>query len=384
MTGVPFRCFMVIGAMRTGSNLLQEGLNALPGVRCFGELFNPHFIDKAGKSELWGVSLEARDADPLAFVTEMQSRGGENLCGFRYFEGHNQGVFEALLSDINCAKIILRRDPLDSFVSWKIAQKTGQWLLRDATARKTATIKFDAGEFQRFRDGLDGFYETTEEALAASGQGAFHIDYHDLLDVQALNAVGRFLGVKRGIKAFQPKLQRQNPNPIEELVDNPEDLPKTAKLAGRAERGGILDVVHPVALAYQAFAENIFTPSSERFGYIRQTLCTYYDLDLPDVALCQPDAHDELLASGYTRGQHRTNFHRFLKFLRANLARETPVYIAPEWMPQTDTSRYAQKAAVVAAAPFTLAEIATRQTENLTRKAYGTDYEKFGFSDYKP
>ena len=32
---------------------------------------------------------------------------------------------------------------------------------------------------------------------------------------------------------------------------------------------------------------------------------------------------------------------------------------------------------------FTLDEIYTRQTENLTRKAYAVDYSRFGFADYQ-
>ena len=39
-----FTSFVVLAEMRTGSNFLEANLNALEGVTCHGEAFNPHFI----------------------------------------------------------------------------------------------------------------------------------------------------------------------------------------------------------------------------------------------------------------------------------------------------------------------------------------------------
>ena len=41
-----FSSFVLLGGMRTGSNYLEANLNALPGLHCLGELFNPHFFGK--------------------------------------------------------------------------------------------------------------------------------------------------------------------------------------------------------------------------------------------------------------------------------------------------------------------------------------------------
>ena len=42
----PFDYFVVLAGMRTGSNLLEEQLAAMPGIVSHGELFNPHFFGK--------------------------------------------------------------------------------------------------------------------------------------------------------------------------------------------------------------------------------------------------------------------------------------------------------------------------------------------------
>ncbi|MDX1782140.1 MAG: nodulation protein NodH, partial [Thalassovita sp.] len=39
-----FDYFVVFAEMRTGSNFLETNLNAFPGLTCYGEAFNPHFI----------------------------------------------------------------------------------------------------------------------------------------------------------------------------------------------------------------------------------------------------------------------------------------------------------------------------------------------------
>ena len=59
-----FDYFIVLAAMRTGSNLLEFNLNALDGVACHGEAFNPHFIGRLKSESLLDVTLEERGRRP--------------------------------------------------------------------------------------------------------------------------------------------------------------------------------------------------------------------------------------------------------------------------------------------------------------------------------
>ena len=52
--------------MRTGSNFLEANLNALSGVTCHGEVFNPHFIGKKDQTEMFGVDLALREQTGLS------------------------------------------------------------------------------------------------------------------------------------------------------------------------------------------------------------------------------------------------------------------------------------------------------------------------------
>ena len=44
----------------------------LPGVICHGEVFNPHFIGKKDQIEMFGLTLAAREADPLALLRKLR------------------------------------------------------------------------------------------------------------------------------------------------------------------------------------------------------------------------------------------------------------------------------------------------------------------------
>ena len=141
-----FDYFIVFAEMRTGSNFLEENINDYPGLTCHGELFNPHFIGKADRFSYMDVSMAEREEDPLRLLTRIRERT-EGLAGFRFFHDHDPRILSHALADPRCAKVILTRNPVDSYVSYKIAQATGQWRLGDMKKAKTAQAQFDTEDF---------------------------------------------------------------------------------------------------------------------------------------------------------------------------------------------------------------------------------------------
>ena len=83
--------------MRTGSNFLEANLNALPGVSCLGEVFNPHFIGKKDCLDYLGISLEMREDDPFALLRAMEA-ATDGLSGFRFFHDHDLRVLDRMLA----------------------------------------------------------------------------------------------------------------------------------------------------------------------------------------------------------------------------------------------------------------------------------------------
>lgn len=213
-----FDLFVVLAGMRTGSNLLEECLNALDGVTCHGEAFNPVFVGGPNRDALLGVDLEARTADPFPLLDRIATAGGLN--GFRFFHDHDPRIYNRVMADPGCAKIVLNRNPAESYVSRKIAAETGQWKLTDLRHRRAALVQFDAAEFEAHLEALQAFQGDILHRLQVSGQSAFYLDYDDLGDLGVVNGLAAFLGVAARLAQAPRGLKPQNPDAMADKVRN--------------------------------------------------------------------------------------------------------------------------------------------------------------------
>lgn len=218
-----FDYFVVFAEMRTGSNFLETNLNAFPGLSCVGEAFNPTFPGYPNRTDCLGITMEQRDADPQSLIDRVKAQ--PQLTGFRFFHDHDPRVLDTVLPDPRCAKIVLTRNPVDSYVSWKIARATGQWKLTDVRRRKEVeAVDFDADEFTRHVESLQTFQIFLLNALQTTGQTAFYLAYEDLQDVAVMNGLARWLGQADRLDKLDDKLKRQNPAPVSEKVANFDEM----------------------------------------------------------------------------------------------------------------------------------------------------------------
>ena len=209
--------------MRTGSNFLEANLNTLDGVTCHGEAFNPYLIGGEGRQEMFGIDMAGRDADPAGFLRAMRTQT-KGLAGFRYFSDHDPRVFDLVMADPACAKIILTRNQLESFISWKIAIESDQWWLANTKHLKTVRPRFDLAEFNARTDELQQFQRKLVHALQITGQTAYYIDYEDIRDLDVLNGLARFLGNPARIDVLDFRFKKQNPEAISAKVSNPLEM----------------------------------------------------------------------------------------------------------------------------------------------------------------
>lgn len=217
-----FHSFVILGGMRTGSNFLEANLNALKGVRCLGEAFNPHFIGDPKKKTLLGMNRLARDDEPLELLERMSADPG--LVGFRYFHDHDARVFPAIMEDPGCAKIVLMRNPLDSYVSLGIARLTDQWRLTEARGAMRAQMHFDASDFSRHLAEVLDFRARIRLGLQVAGQAGFLISYEDLGDLDVLNGLAAWLGIEARLDHVNKSLKRQNTVALDEKVSNYDEM----------------------------------------------------------------------------------------------------------------------------------------------------------------
>ena len=390
-----FDYFIVLADMRTGSNFLEANLNALNGVTCYGEAFNPGFVGYPKVEPAFGITLQDREADPARLITAIKQAPG--LGGFRFFHDHDPRVLDICLPDPRCAKVILTRNPLDSYISLKIARATGQWKLTNATHAKTEQILFDADEFGVHLKRTQDFQLMVLHRLQTTGQSAFFIGYDDLQDLDVINGLASFLGVTARLANLDKKLKKQNPEPVASKVSNPDqmatalrgldrfDLGRTPNFEPRkgpaiptfvaAARTGLIhmplrsgpeqDVTDWLAALDNAPPVSDFSQKSlrqwqldhapcRRFTVLRHPVLrahvAFCDRILTDGPGSFPRLRESLRKvhklpipaiapdldrpSGYDVAMHRTGFLAFLAFLRNNLAGQTSIRVDPAWASQ--------------------------------------------------
>jgi len=391
-----FDYFVVFAEMRTGSNFLETNLNAFNGVSCHGEAFNPHFIGYPNKTEILGVTQGDRDENPGRLIDEIKSQSG-TLGGFRYFHDHDARVLDIALEDPRCGKIILTRNPLDSYVSWKIAQATGQWKLTNVSRRREALADFDGAEFSGHVEALQDFQVMLLNRLQKSGQTAFYIAYEDLQNIDVMNGLSRWLGVNETLEELDSSLKRQNPAPVMAKVANADEMsaalsgmdrfnlartPNFEPRRGPSVPGYVAGVVTPLlfmpvrggpeaevvdwlAALDRVEADGLLTkmnqkqlrlwrrgnPGHRSFTVLRHPVARAHAVFCQNILPAGQDKYRRIRETlrkrfklqipksgpdqSYSKADHRAAFEGFLEFLRANLAGQTAIRVDAAWASQS-------------------------------------------------
>ncbi len=392
-----FDYFVVFAEMRTGSNFLEANLNAFPGLTCHGEAFNPHFVGYPNKDDILGISQQQREKDPLQLVAAIRDRT-DGLGGFRYFHDHDPRILETLLSDPRCAKIVLTRNPAESYVSWKIAQSTGQWKLTNLKRRKGGTAQFSDHEFETHLSVLQAFQVRILNALQISGQTAFYLDYEDLQNLDVINGLGRWLGQELPLEELDSQLKKQNPESLSAKVENFEEMEHALSGLDRfnltrtpnfePRRGAVVPSYVAAAKAPLLYmpvpggpGEEIATwlaaldgariedlqsgfsqktlrlwrqthPGFRSFTVLRHPLARVHHVFCHRILADGPGAFSRIrktlckvhnlplpktgIPDGYDVTAHRAAFMAFLDFVQENILGQTSIRIDPNWASQTE------------------------------------------------
>lgn len=219
-----WRYFVMLADMRTGSNFLEENLNQFSDLRCHGELFNPLFVGNLGREEKFGVSISERDRDPIRLLEAMIADDPAVLPGFRLFSDHDPRMIDHCLADRAAAKVVLQRNPLESFISNRIAAATDQWRMTNVKTRRKAEIAFEPDRFAEYLEERLAYQRRITRGLQTTGQTAFYIHYDDLHDVEVINGLARFLGSEERIERIFNRLKKQNPGTLLSKVTNPDEM----------------------------------------------------------------------------------------------------------------------------------------------------------------
>jgi hypothetical protein len=232
---------VIICAARTGSSHFVSALGGHPDVFVNGNIFDAarrkrlyvfwpkEDVTPAIRNEL----IRLRTNNPEAFLERMYTTNYDRThVGFKIFEGENDTILDKIIMDKSIRKVVLyRRNILATFSSALIARETGQYGLRDETARaETQPVKFVAEKFVKFHDKYTSFIASVTDRLKDSDQHYQLVNYEDVNEPHVLSNTIAFIGgnsSKHFSRDLQYKTQvKQNSFDIISRFANPRAVEK--------------------------------------------------------------------------------------------------------------------------------------------------------------
>lgn len=219
--------FAIVGNARTGSNYLLDGLRTSPSVRMYHEIFADH-NRQVGK-----------DFDKIFSTVFQPESKSTKIVGFKVFYNHlTEDEWKRFLacSDLKIIHLT-RRNRLRTIISLEIAFKTGQW---------TQSSQAHSGEFKEKRLLLDSSkllkrLEQIEEGEAKTrsrfrDRDILEVVYEELIQSPktVFESVSTYLRVD-GIDYSKIKLRRQNPETLQQLLINYDEIKATLRNTRFAE-----------------------------------------------------------------------------------------------------------------------------------------------------
>lgn len=357
----PFGYFVILSDMRSGSNFLEHSLGQARDIVMRGEMFNPmHTV------------YDIADLDPSAF-------DDDRIEGFRLFPDHNDAVLARVLDDPQCAKIILRRNPLDRYLSLELAKHSDKWTWVAATQTQEPRVTFDRAAFERLLQQEADYWPPLWDKLRSTGQSPFVLDYDDLTNLDVINGLLTYLGSTEELEQLSTRYKPQNPRAARDKVTNPDEMYAALadldpwQLEHRAIGAPKFTWPRPKPSAHYwqgaswcpiegisrpmigAWLEAHLGPASQsqeamgawRFEIAPHPLERAFDVfcdgvlgwgghDMPSIRARLDRNHDfdlHPLAQAPTPDGMRREFIKFLKFLRLNLKGQTAMAVRAPWIP---------------------------------------------------
>lgn len=213
------RPLFIITSERTGSNLLVDYLRSLPNVDMAGEVLSP----------LLPIGIRTRFVSRRRALRHLR-RTMENLdgavVGAKLMFWHLHEIHELSVEDLraefpDARFIILYRASLaEQYVSHRIAEQTGQFLVRERRKRRTASVVVDPDDFGEYCMRIKAHYERVVRVPWMAERGII-VRYRELLD-DAEGLMRDRLAPHLAVPYRPPSspLVKQNPQPLRDKVVN--------------------------------------------------------------------------------------------------------------------------------------------------------------------
>lgn len=230
------RPFVILGAERTGSNLLVETLGVQAGIGCAGEIFNPRLIAEGACPWLTGdlppdVLQRIRGAHPAAMIRELlrEAAGtGKSWGGFKllYFHGVADPRVLRALFDHSDLRIVhqVRANRLQRWLSHCRASVSDRWyaVKGEARERRVPALTLNLNDTL-----YDFVYQQSMESLYRSifdGREILEVDYEDMVSLprETLSRLGRFFELEPS--EVEPQSEKTGGSSLRSGIENYDEV----------------------------------------------------------------------------------------------------------------------------------------------------------------
>ena len=232
--GAKARRFVIVGAERTGTNLLIGLLNQIEGLYCGNELFNPGQIakDRIAWKDLGDrreALLQRRRDDPVGFLDALRAGTAEPVTGFKLLYGHGlklPALLEALAADKELHVLhVRRRNLLRRLVSERQARAASRWAAGSGT-EAAPLPRVEIAPADLAADFREIELRQAEFAARFADHATLEIVYEDLAAAPervALRAAA-FLGLEAGGARPAVTFQKTGAESLADALGNADEL----------------------------------------------------------------------------------------------------------------------------------------------------------------
>jgi hypothetical protein len=240
--------FVILTRPRSGSYHLVSLLGSAPDLVCYGEVYKRERVELPPPVRaclgLRPGDMAARDKAGAGLLSTLAALSPECAVGFKAFPSQLRGLTHrsALLFGPDWRRIVLRRNPLATYLSALRAHATGIWAVRAGETPPAdalrAPVRFDPAEFAQHLEGAARFDRLCDAIAAAAPDAVLRADYRDLNDPGALARALAFLGSAATPDTLRSDRLRQFPAPPEDGVENAGEMRRHLDARGL---GALLD-----------------------------------------------------------------------------------------------------------------------------------------------
>lgn len=237
--------FLILTLPRSGSYHLAALLDSAPDLTCHGEIYKAERVELPPvlRARLGGPGEDpaARDAAGPAFLAALEAAAAPGRAvGFKAFPAQLRGLphRRALLFGRGRRRVILRRDPVETFLSLLRARAHGRWTRMTGEAPPPpATLRWRRAAFEahlrlhRAFDDLAARMERERPHLCHA------VDYAALDDPQTRARLLRFLGSAAAPETLRSDRRRQHEGPPLAGVENAREMRADLAALGLAVPG---------------------------------------------------------------------------------------------------------------------------------------------------